>query len=44
LLNREPHTTTVSTDRPLWDNSLVALVLVGLLGFEWILRRRYDLR
>jgi uncharacterized membrane protein len=44
LLNREPHTTTVRTDRPLWDNSLVALVLVGLLGFEWILRRRYDLR
>jgi len=44
LLNREPHTTTVRTDRPLWDNSLVALVLVGLLGIEWILRRRYDLR
>jgi uncharacterized membrane protein len=44
LLNLEPHTTTVSTDRPLWDNSLVVLVLVGLLGFEWILRRRYDLR
>lgn len=44
LLNREPHTTSVRTDRPLWDNSLVALVLVGLLGFEWILRRRYDLR
>jgi uncharacterized membrane protein len=43
LLNREPHTTTVRTDRPLWDNSLVALLLVGLLGFEWILRRRYDL-
>ena len=44
LLNRETHTTTVRADRPLWDNSLVALVLVGLLGFEWILRRRYDLR
>ena len=44
LLSREPHTTTVRTDRPLWDNSLVALILVGLLGFEWILRRRYDLR
>ena len=44
LLNREPHTTTVRTDRPLWDNSLVALVLVGLLGIEWILRRKYDLR
>jgi hypothetical protein len=44
LLNREPHTTTVRTDRPLWDNSLVALVLVALLGIEWILRRKYDLR
>jgi hypothetical protein len=43
LLNREPHTTTVRTDRPLWDNSLVALLLVALLGFEWILRRKYDL-
>ena len=44
LLNREPHTITVRTDRPLWDNSLVVLVLVALLGFEWIIRRRYDLR
>ena len=44
LLNREPHATTVRSDRPLWDNTLVALILVGLLGFEWILRRRYDLR
>ena len=44
LLNREPHSITVRTDRPLWDNSLVALVLVGLLGIEWILRRKYDLR
>ena len=43
LLNREPHITTVRTDRPLWDNSLVALLLVALLGFEWILRRKYDL-
>jgi|TARA_B110000037_G_scaffold125184_1_gene142612 uncharacterized membrane protein len=44
LLNLEPHTSTVRIDRPLWDNSLVVLVLVALLGFEWILRRRYDLR
>jgi uncharacterized membrane protein len=44
LLKREPHTTTVRIDRPLWDNSLVVLVLVALLGFEWIIRRRYDLR
>jgi hypothetical protein len=44
LLNREPHTTTVRTDRPLWDSSLVGLIMVGLLGLEWILRRKYDLR
>lgn len=44
LLNREPHSTKVRTDRPLWNNSLVAIFLVGLLGIEWILRRRYDLR
>ena len=43
LLNRQPHTTEIRTEFPLWDNGLVALVLVGLLGLEWILRRRYDL-
>ena len=43
LLNREPHPTTIRTDRPLWDNALVAALLVILLGFEWILRRKYDL-
>ncbi|MDP7132198.1 MAG: hypothetical protein QF437_17000, partial [Planctomycetota bacterium] len=43
LLNRDPHTTTIRTERPLWDNGLVAFLLVALLGLEWILRRRYDL-
>lgn len=43
LLNREPHMTTVQMELPLWDNGLVAFLLVGLLGFEWILRRRHDL-
>jgi len=43
LLNRELHTTTVRTDRSLWDNGWVVGLLVALLGFEWILRRRYDL-
>lgn len=43
LLNREPQTTTIRTERPLWDNGLVAFLLVALLGLEWILRRRYDL-
>ena len=43
LLDREPHTTTVREERPLWDNWLVAFLLVILVGFEWIVRRRHDL-
>jgi len=43
LLNREPHMTTVRTELPLWDNGLVVFLLVFLMGFEWIVRRRYDL-
>ena len=43
LLNREPHTTTVVTERPLLDNGLVIFLVVVVLGFEWIVRRRYDL-
>ncbi len=43
LLNREQHTTTVRTDRSLWDNGWIILLLVALMGFEWIVRRRYDL-
>jgi hypothetical protein len=43
LVNAEPITTTVGSERPLWDNGLVAALLVGLLGMEWILRRRHDL-
>lgn len=43
LVNAEPVTTTVRSERPLWDNGLVAALLAGLLGMEWILRRRHDL-
>jgi hypothetical protein len=43
LVNAEPVTTTVRSERPLWDNGLVAALLVGLLGMEWIVRRRHDL-
>ena len=43
LVNTEPVTTTVRSERPLWDSWLVAAVLVGLLGMEWILRRKHDL-
>ncbi len=43
LIDAEKVTTTVRSERPLWDNSLVAFLLVAFLGFEWIMRRRYDL-
>jgi hypothetical protein len=43
LIGTEPLTTTVRTERALWDNGWVAAVLIGLLGMEWILRRRHDL-
>jgi hypothetical protein len=43
LLNRAPHTTTIRTDRSLWDNVWIIILLVALMGFEWITRRRYDL-
>jgi hypothetical protein len=43
LVNTEPVTTTVRSERSLWDNGLVAALMVGLLGMEWILRRKHDL-
>lgn len=43
LLDAKPITTTVRSERPLWDSWLVAALLIGLLGAEWILRRRNDL-
>jgi hypothetical protein len=43
LVNDRLITTKVRSERPLWDNSLVALLLVALLGAEWILRRKFDL-
>ena len=43
LINGDPVTITLRSERPLWDNGIVAALLVGLLGAEWILRRRHDL-
>jgi hypothetical protein len=43
LINGDPVTITLRSERPLWDNMLVVLLLVGLLGAEWILRRKNDL-
>jgi hypothetical protein len=43
LIDQTPITTTVRSERTLWDNGWVTLLLVGLLGIEWIQRRRHDL-
>jgi len=43
LLDTSPITTTVRSERSLWDGWLVAILLIALLGMEWLLRRRNDL-
>ena len=43
LINDEPVITSVRSERSLYDNFWVAFLLVGLVGVEWILRRRNDL-
>ena len=43
LLKSSPVETTVRSERPLWDNWIIVLILVALLGSEWILRRKHDL-
>jgi hypothetical protein len=43
LLDSQPLTTEVRSERSLWDNGWVALLMIGLVGIEWILRRRHDL-
>jgi hypothetical protein len=43
LVNKEPHKTTVRSERAIWDNGLISLLLIGLLGSEWLLRRKNDL-
>ena len=43
LVNTEPVTIEVRSERSLWDNGWVALLLIGLVGVEWIQRRRHDL-
>ncbi|MEM6257191.1 MAG: hypothetical protein AAGI37_02615 [Planctomycetota bacterium] len=43
LIDSEPVINTVYSERPLWDNAYLALLLIGLAGVEWIQRRRHDL-
>lgn len=43
LLNKSRHETLIKTQIPLWDTFWSLLILTGLLGFEWIIRRKHDL-
>ena len=42
-INGDPVTITLRSERPLWDSAIVVILLVALLGGEWIMRRKYDL-
>lgn len=42
-IQSEHRTTLVRRDRDLWDLPAIFVVLLALLGAEWLLRRRYDL-
>lgn len=42
-LNRTRHETIRRREKSLWDNWFYVLLIVGLAGCEWIVRRRYDL-
>ena len=43
LVNADPVSTTVRSERPLWDSRLMILLIICILGAEWIIRRRHDL-
>ena len=43
LIKTDPIVRTVRSERPLWDSWWMILMIVGLLGAEWIIRRRHDL-
>lgn len=43
LLDRTPHKMTYTTQVALWDNTWMLILLVALMGTEWIVRRKYDL-
>jgi phosphate transport system permease protein len=42
-LDRTRQQTVIRREQPLWDNWFFALLIIGLTGFEWIVRRRSDL-
>lgn len=43
IVDRTPYTTITITDHPIWSYGWMLFFIIVLMGFEWILRRRYDL-
>jgi len=43
VLNTTPEVSAVRTERPIGDHWLLAVLILGLVGAEWIVRRRRDL-
>jgi uncharacterized membrane protein len=43
LLDRTPQETVIRREQSLWDNWFFAILIIGLAGAEWIVRRRFDL-
>ncbi|MBI1337915.1 MAG: hypothetical protein GC164_13270 [Phycisphaera sp.] len=43
LIDTEPVKSVYRSEVTLWDNGYVALLLIGLMGIEWLERRRHDL-
>lgn len=43
LLDLERYEETYRSEVPLWDNGWILVLLIALMGSEWIFRRRYDL-
>jgi hypothetical protein len=43
LIPAEPMTAVRETPRELWDSRLTLLIIVGLLGAEWALRKRHNM-
>ncbi|MEJ6571252.1 MAG: hypothetical protein QNL01_07305 [Akkermansiaceae bacterium] len=43
LIDAEPETVTIEGPVSIWDHWLVMILLIGLIGVEWIIRRKRDL-
>jgi len=42
-LNKEPQQIVIRRELPIWNNWGIVLLIIGLAGLEWIVRRRCDL-